>query len=263
MICEGSLASDASCPATAAHAAILCQLVSRNSRMPLHRSFEPTTVHPRTSARQKGARSIMCVQEVEATQQQAHEAQAQNAAMAQRAILVRRAVATLQAAIVFPMPVPDGPAALRPILQKLGRLEKTEERAAQLLDQFTCAMVKPVCQVRGRGAACFKGAGLEEGQLALFRAEPVAGGFVGRLGSRQLQTLWLVCVSVPGALFCGKTCSVQRGPPHCNGRASVPCGRYATLWGGGLADVLCMSCLEELRDVVVGRLMLPGMPAVS
>ena len=94
----------------------------------------------------------MLAQEVEATKQQAHAAQAPNAMMAQRALHVRRAVSTLQAAVLAPMPVPDAAGALRPILQKLGRLERTEERTAQLLDQFTCAMVKPVCQVRS-GAA--------------------------------------------------------------------------------------------------------------
>lgn len=89
----------------------------------------------------------MACQEVEATKQQAHVAQAPNASMAQRALHVRKAVSTLQAAVLAPMPVPDAGGALRPILRALGRLEKTEERTAQLLDQFTCAMVKPVCQV--------------------------------------------------------------------------------------------------------------------
>ena len=89
----------------------------------------------------------MVCQEVEATKQQAHAAQAPNAGMAQRALHVRKAVSTLQAAVLAPMPVPDAAGALRPILRALGRLEKTEERTAQLLDQFTCAMVKPVCQV--------------------------------------------------------------------------------------------------------------------
>ena len=86
------------------------------------------------------------MQSLEVVHEQAAAAQAAHTALAQRAVQCKRALGRLQAALPLPVACPDICGLLGRILRKMGRSERSEERAAQLLDRLSCAVATAACQ---------------------------------------------------------------------------------------------------------------------